>query len=290
MDPGPSNTVDSGPGGARGRRPRAILLTHIHLDHAGATGTLIEPLSRTCPSTSTRSAPRTSSTPRGCCAAPGCSTASGWGELWGEVLPVPEANVIALSGGERVEGLEVIATPGHASHHVVYFDSAAAARPSSATSAGCGYRPATRSGCRRRRPTSTSSSGGVRSPRSPSAQPERLLLTHFGSATIRRAISPPTLAELERLAESSRAGDRDRFLRISSSESTPSRPEAGGADPLGDAARADLARARALLAPPRSLSARHRYSCASTRVRNVRGTRFPGTCPEVRRPGYAHNR
>ncbi len=40
--------------------------------------------------------------------------------LWGEIVPVPEANVTALSGGEAVLGMRVAYTPGHASHHVCY--------------------------------------------------------------------------------------------------------------------------------------------------------------------------
>jgi glyoxylase-like metal-dependent hydrolase (beta-lactamase superfamily II) len=41
-------------------------------------------------------------------------------ELWGEVAPVPEERITALSGGESVEGFRVAYTPGHASHHVSY--------------------------------------------------------------------------------------------------------------------------------------------------------------------------
>ena len=40
--------------------------------------------------------------------------------LWGEVVPVPEERVHALSGGERIDGFRVAYTPGHASHHVAY--------------------------------------------------------------------------------------------------------------------------------------------------------------------------
>jgi glyoxylase-like metal-dependent hydrolase (beta-lactamase superfamily II) len=40
--------------------------------------------------------------------------------LWGEIVPVPEANVKPLSGGEKVLGMRVAYTPGHASHHVCY--------------------------------------------------------------------------------------------------------------------------------------------------------------------------
>jgi glyoxylase-like metal-dependent hydrolase (beta-lactamase superfamily II) len=46
--------------------------------------------------------------------------------LWGEFLPVPAGNVRPLQGGERIEAsgrvFEVAYTPGHASHHVSYFD------------------------------------------------------------------------------------------------------------------------------------------------------------------------
>jgi len=40
--------------------------------------------------------------------------------LWGESVPVPEANVKSLAGGESVLGMRVAYTPGHASHHVCY--------------------------------------------------------------------------------------------------------------------------------------------------------------------------
>ena len=47
--------------------------------------------------------------------------------LWGAFLPVPEKNVHAISGGERISAsgrdFDVAYTPGHASHHVSYFDS-----------------------------------------------------------------------------------------------------------------------------------------------------------------------
>jgi glyoxylase-like metal-dependent hydrolase (beta-lactamase superfamily II) len=46
--------------------------------------------------------------------------------LWGEILPVPAANVHPLQGGERVAAagreLRVAYTPGHAKHHVSYLD------------------------------------------------------------------------------------------------------------------------------------------------------------------------
>jgi len=47
-------------------------------------------------------------------------------ELWGEFAPVPASNLVSLTGGERIEAggrtFDVAYTPGHASHHVSYFD------------------------------------------------------------------------------------------------------------------------------------------------------------------------
>jgi glyoxylase-like metal-dependent hydrolase (beta-lactamase superfamily II) len=104
----------------------AILLTHIHLDHAGATGALIKEnpnlevyvhksgmMHMADPSKLLASAERL------------------WpgqlGHLFGETLPVPFGNLRILNGGETLalgsRNLEVVHTPGHASHHVSYFDS-----------------------------------------------------------------------------------------------------------------------------------------------------------------------
>ena len=47
-------------------------------------------------------------------------------ELWGEFAAVPASNLVSLTGGERIEAggrtFDVAYTPGHASHHVSYFD------------------------------------------------------------------------------------------------------------------------------------------------------------------------
>src|ERR1700741_5353159 len=42
IDPGPTSCLETLLSGLDGRRPRAVLLTHIHLDHAGASGSLVE--------------------------------------------------------------------------------------------------------------------------------------------------------------------------------------------------------------------------------------------------------
>jgi glyoxylase-like metal-dependent hydrolase (beta-lactamase superfamily II) len=131
IDPGPASTIlalrqhlDSRGIGVSDLN--AILLTHIHLDHAGATGALIKEnpnlevyvhkagmLHMADPSKLLASAERL------------------WpgelGHLFGETLPVPFGNLRMLEGGETLalgsRNVEVVYTPGHASHHVSYFDS-----------------------------------------------------------------------------------------------------------------------------------------------------------------------
>jgi glyoxylase-like metal-dependent hydrolase (beta-lactamase superfamily II) len=121
IDPGPSASL--GPvvealGG--GPEPRAILLTHIHLDHAGGTGTLVKRWPGVPVYVHERGAPHLVD-PSRLLASAERLYGDDMERLWGEVAPVPEANVTALAGGEEVLGFRVAYTPGHASHHVSYF-------------------------------------------------------------------------------------------------------------------------------------------------------------------------
>jgi glyoxylase-like metal-dependent hydrolase (beta-lactamase superfamily II) len=98
---------------------RHLLLSHIHLDHAGAAGVLVRehPALRVHvseigaphlidPSRLERSARRL--------------YGDTFDTLWGELAPVPEQNLSVV--GDRVVGLDCFPTPGHASHHVCYLD------------------------------------------------------------------------------------------------------------------------------------------------------------------------
>jgi glyoxylase-like metal-dependent hydrolase (beta-lactamase superfamily II) len=129
LDPGPSSTLPALRAGlARAgialTDVRDILLTHIHLDHAGATGTLVAEHPALRVWVHERGAPHMVD--------PSKLIASAtrlWGDemdrLWGEMRPVPASAIIVLKGGERMTAggrdLEVAYTPGHASHHVSYF-------------------------------------------------------------------------------------------------------------------------------------------------------------------------
>jgi glyoxylase-like metal-dependent hydrolase (beta-lactamase superfamily II) len=102
-----------------------IFLTHVHLDHAGASGNLTELLPNATfyvheigyphlvdPSKLLKSATRL------------------YGErmevLWGEVRPVPEDRLKELKGGEEIEAaggvLSAHYTPGHAYHHLAFYE------------------------------------------------------------------------------------------------------------------------------------------------------------------------
>ncbi len=122
VDPGPESTLDTVLEALGGDAPRAVLLTHIHFDHAGASGALVRRWPELPVHVHERGARHL--------ADPGRLVASaarlyggeeGLRRTWGEVVPVPEANLQVLRGGETVLGdYRVEYTPGHASHHVSY--------------------------------------------------------------------------------------------------------------------------------------------------------------------------
>jgi glyoxylase-like metal-dependent hydrolase (beta-lactamase superfamily II) len=98
---------------------RHLLLSHIHLDHAGAAGSLVREHPGLQVWVSEIGAPHLIDPSR-----LERSARRLYGDafdgLWGELAPVPEQNVHLAA--ERAAGLEVFAAPGHASHHVCYFD------------------------------------------------------------------------------------------------------------------------------------------------------------------------
>ena len=130
IDPGPSTCLERlraelAASGVTAADIRTILLTHIHLDHAGAVGTLVRENPEIEVYVHERGAPHMVD-PARLLSSAGRLYGADMDRLWGEFLPVPEANVRVLRGGEQVEAggrrFEVAYTPGHASHHVSYFD------------------------------------------------------------------------------------------------------------------------------------------------------------------------
>src|SRR4051794_38992778 len=123
IDPGPESSVDTLLEGLAGEEPRGLLLTHIHFDHAGASGRLVERWPELPVYVHERGA-RHMADPAKLVASARKIWANDFDRLWGEVVPVPERNLRILKGGERVEGFEVEYVPGHAKHHVAYFHAA----------------------------------------------------------------------------------------------------------------------------------------------------------------------
>jgi glyoxylase-like metal-dependent hydrolase (beta-lactamase superfamily II) len=125
VDPGPQSCEEALLAGLAGRRPQAILLTHIHFDHAGAAGALVRRWPDLDVYVHERGAPHIAHPERLVASAARLyGGEEGLRETWGEVIPVPEENLKVLSGGERVLGFKVEYTPGHASHHVCYLHEA----------------------------------------------------------------------------------------------------------------------------------------------------------------------
>jgi glyoxylase-like metal-dependent hydrolase (beta-lactamase superfamily II) len=124
VDPGPESSVETLLGKlGEGFEPRALMLTHIHFDHAGASGALVRRWPELPVYVHERGAPHMAD-PEKLVASARRLYGEDFDSLWGEVVPVPEGNLRVLEGGEEAEGLRVAYTPGHASHHVSYLHEA----------------------------------------------------------------------------------------------------------------------------------------------------------------------
>jgi glyoxylase-like metal-dependent hydrolase (beta-lactamase superfamily II) len=130
IDPGPGSTLENVRKQLQGQGLTvgdlcAILLTHIHLDHAGATGALVRENPRLTVYVHSRGAVHMKDPSKLI-----DSATRLWGSelqrLFGEAVPVPPERIQVVEGGERLQlgerQLDVEYTPGHASHHVSFFD------------------------------------------------------------------------------------------------------------------------------------------------------------------------
>jgi glyoxylase-like metal-dependent hydrolase (beta-lactamase superfamily II) len=121
IDPGPTSCLETLLDGLGDVRPRALLLTHIHLDHAGASGSLVERWPDLEVYVHERGA-RHMVSPARLIESARMLYGEDMDRLWGEMVPVPEENLRVLQGdGSLFDGaFEVAYTPGHASHHVSF--------------------------------------------------------------------------------------------------------------------------------------------------------------------------
>jgi glyoxylase-like metal-dependent hydrolase (beta-lactamase superfamily II) len=227
IDPGPTSCIDTLLSALGDERPRALLLTHIHLDHAGASGSLVERWPDLEVYVHERGA-RHMADPGRLLESATRLYGDDMDRLWGEFLAVPEANLRVISGGETVAGgFEVAYTPGHASHHVSYLHEGTAF---------------------------VGDVGGVRIPPSSfvlpptpppdidieawhasidgiaARAPERLAMTHFGVAEDAAAHLEEMHRRLDEQAELTRSGDREAFMeRLSRDVAASGDPETAAA-------------------------------------------------------------
>lgn len=192
LDGGRFALIESGPGStvarvreaiaSLGYRPEALdtlLVTHIHLDHAGGAGALARHGARVV--VHERGAPHLADPSRLL-----ASAARIYGDalesIWGPMDPIPEAQLQVVAGGERLDlggrTLQVVASPGHALHHAAYLlddgslftgDAAGIRLPGART-----VRPALPP------PETDLEAYAATLERFAALAPTRLLLTHFG--------------------------------------------------------------------------------------------------------------
>jgi glyoxylase-like metal-dependent hydrolase (beta-lactamase superfamily II) len=212
VDCGPSSCLETLRAGLAGQglevgELRHLLLTHIHLDHAGAAGSLVRENPGLVVHVSEVGAPHLVDPSR-----LERSARRLYGDdfdrLWGPLVPVPEENVRVV--GDRVLDLEVFPTPGHASHHVSYLTADGACCTGDA--AGVRIPP-----------------GSYVAPVAPppdidveawertldaiaERRPERLLLAHFGVAEDPEFHLVELRAALRTWAERAREGSEEEFV------------------------------------------------------------------------------
>jgi glyoxylase-like metal-dependent hydrolase (beta-lactamase superfamily II) len=124
FDCGPSSTIDALKAGLDEQGLaltdiRHLLLSHIHLDHAGAAGVLVREHPALQVHVSEIGAPHLVE-PERLERSARRLYGDAFDTLWGELAPVPAEHVHVVGG--RVLGLDCFPTPGHASHHVSYLD------------------------------------------------------------------------------------------------------------------------------------------------------------------------
>lgn len=193
---------------------RHLLLTHIHLDHAGAAGRLVGANPRLTVWVSEVGAPHLVDPSR-----LERSARRLYGEefdrLWGELVPTPKERIRVAHG--KAAGLDALVTPGHASHQLAYFDREGSCYPGDTT----GIRivpssfvvPATP-------PPDVDLEGWSESLRAiGSRQPRRLCLTHFGTVEQPQEHLAQMRERLLSWAERVRAGaTEEEFVRLAEQE------------------------------------------------------------------------
>jgi glyoxylase-like metal-dependent hydrolase (beta-lactamase superfamily II) len=107
---------------------RRVFVTHIHLDHAGGMGAIVDAFPRATFYAHELGVPHMVDPTRLVASARRAWGAATSDQLWGPIPAVPAGRIVGLHGGEVFPvdhgSFEVLATPGHARHHLAFFDTA----------------------------------------------------------------------------------------------------------------------------------------------------------------------
>jgi glyoxylase-like metal-dependent hydrolase (beta-lactamase superfamily II) len=209
---------------------RDILVTHIHLDHAGGLGAIAEGFPNARLHAHELGIPHLADPSRLV-----ASARRVWGDasdrLWGPVLPAPASRLHALRGGEslplRGGELRVLATPGHAKHHLSFFDTALRAV---LTGDSAGVRLERSSRIRPAVPPPDLDLGQLFASLElmRRAEPRLLLLSHFGATPNGAADLTTYRTVVERWRDVALAAARERpeapFIAVRLAEADPPEP------------------------------------------------------------------
>lgn len=103
-----------------------LFITHVHLDHAGGAGQLMQALPQARAVLHPRGAPHMIDPTKLIAASRAVYGDAVYEKLYGEILPIDAARVQVTTEGEQIDlagrKFRVLHTPGHAMHHHVFFD------------------------------------------------------------------------------------------------------------------------------------------------------------------------
>jgi hydroxyacylglutathione hydrolase len=189
-----------------------LFLTHVHLDHAGGAGSLLERLPRARVIVHPRGAPHLVDPTRLELATIAVYGEQAFERLYGKLVPIPEGRIHATADDERLpfgrDELRVLYTPGHALHHQVLFDARSGALFSGDTF-GVSYRELDTEAGAFVMPTTTPTQFDPRQlldsiRRIVELGPRAVYLTHFGPVTGVARLATALREQIERFVELAR--------------------------------------------------------------------------------------
>lgn len=194
---------------SRGRDPEEIshvIVTHVHLDHAGGAGTLMQRLPQATLVVHPRGARHLIDPSKLEASARAVYGDEKFDQMYGTLVPVPEERVLTMEDGDTLSvgrrKLEFMDAPGHARHHFTVWDEETRGWFSGDTF-GLSYRNLDTGNGAFLFPTTTPIQFDPPAlldsvDRMMARDPESMYLTHFGR-----------VQDLERLADDMRAGVRE---------------------------------------------------------------------------------